>query len=177
MSKKRIQVDWERCERLLLDGSRSALETFLGQRPRGELCAIGYVFELGNESPQFDLCADTWTNRKRLKDWQSPDVRWNSGNYEFPAGLSHGSELGTDWNAESKRLHNLAEDERHFAAVYKGLVDMSCLVLVKRASEGLLGDWRLLDYNVSETGDPTPTKVVAARDAKIKKLIESGSSS
>jgi hypothetical protein len=171
VSKKKPTIVWEKCKGLLLDGTRSAIEAFFKKTARKELCAIGYVFELGNESPQFDLCADTRSNRKRSPDWALPDVRWNSGNYEFPAGLSNCSELGSEWNAEANKLHALAEDEQKYDAVYKGLVRLGCVVLVELAREGFLGEWRVLDFNVSEVGDPI--KLVAARDAKIKKLIDS----
>jgi hypothetical protein len=171
VSKKEAAIDWEKCKGLLLEGTRSAITDFMKKTPRSELCAIGYVFELGNESPQFDLCADTWSNRKRSPDWELPDARWNSGNYEFPAGLSSYSELGSEWNDVAGLLHNTAEKERYFDAVYKGLVRIGCEVLVELARGGFLGDWQLLDFNVSEVGDSI--EVVSARNAKIKKLIES----
>src|SRR5689334_2790496 len=108
-------MDWPQTKQLLIVGSDKAIRAFLSHHADDQLCAIGYVFELWNNSPQFDLCANTdryFRNSMAQYERNSPqtvheEIRWNSGDYEFPAGLLHREELGPEWLAESARLHDL----------------------------------------------------------------------
>jgi hypothetical protein len=177
-------IDWERNKKLLLDGSEAAIRKFLAVRAKGDLCAIGYVFELWNASPQFDLCANTTqffqeSMARHLKKWPDDSVddsakeyRWNSGCYQYSAGLlGERAELGAAWDAESDRLHELADADPESREVYDGLIRISCDVLVELASRRVFGDWSALDFNVSEVGDAIET--VQQRDREIKQRIAS----
>jgi hypothetical protein len=148
----RSSEDWDHHQRVLVDASKAVLLRFFEKHPKESVIAIGYVFELWNASPQFDLCANVGSRHDDREE-----VRWNSGDYQFPAGLLGGTinELGAEWVQISDRLHLAAEDEIGEGEVYRGLIDISCRALVELARTGLFGDPTRLDFNVSEVGDST----------------------
>jgi hypothetical protein len=151
--------DWDHYHRVLVDSSRAVLLRFHEKAPKESVIAVGYVFELWNASPQFDLCADVGT-----QDDQREEVRWNSGDYEFPAGLlGVADELGSEWTEISARLHQSAEDQTGDGEIYRGLIDISCRALVDLARSGVLGDPTRLDFNVSEVGDDLAVVIVRNR--------------
>lgn len=141
--------DWNQYHRVLVDSSKTVLLRFYERQPKDSVIAIGYVFELGNVSPQFDLCA----NIGKCHD-EREDVRWNSGDYTFPAGLlGLVDELGSEWTKINDHLHEAAEDEQEGGEIYRGLTGISCRSLVDLARSGLLGNASRLDFNVSEVND------------------------
>jgi hypothetical protein len=162
-------IEWRQHHAVLLRGARAALGAFFEKTGREDVCAVGFVFELWNASPSFHLCADRWVYRRSCPDWDSAEARWNSGGFEFPAALLSLGELGREWDATAAELHRLAADKRCSRDVYDGLVRVSCEVLADLAREGLFGDWRGIDFNVSEVNDGI--EVVRARDALIRQLI------
>src|SRR5947207_1099701 len=141
--------DWNHYHRALVDSSKAVLLRFYERQPKDSVIAIGYVFELGNVSPQFDLCA----NVGKCHD-EREDARWNSGDYTFPAGLlGLVDELGSEWTRINDHLHEAAEDQEEDGEIYRGLVAISCRSLVDLARSGSLGNAVRLDFNVSEVND------------------------
>src|SRR6185436_13345909 len=115
-------IDWNRNLELLLSGTEAVIRKFLSERPEIEICAIGYTFELGNASPAFHLCANSREYLARTlecyrREWPNRDlgsVRWNSGDYQFPAGLLPvAEELAPEWASEAEKFHNLATKDEH----------------------------------------------------------------
>jgi len=153
--------DWTHDHRVLVGSSKAVLLRFYERHPKDSVIAIGYVFELRNVSPRFDLCA----NVGECHD-EREEVRWNSGDYTFPAGLL-GSvhELGSAWTQINDHLHEAAQEEEEDGEIYRGLVAISCRSLVGLARLGLLGNSARLDFNVSEVYDPLA--VVIARNRAI----------
>ncbi|HBJ84161.1 MAG TPA: hypothetical protein DDZ88_09895 [Verrucomicrobiales bacterium] len=158
--------DWDHYRRVLVDASKTVLRRFYERRAKEEVIAIGYVFELWNASPQFDLCANVGARHDEREE-----VRWNSGDYKFPAGLlSSVDELGTNWTQISERLHQAAADQDGDGEVYQGLIGIACRALVDLARSGLFGDPTRLDFNVSEVSDSTD--VVVARNRSIHEQLK-----
>jgi len=140
---------WPQHQQVLLDSSRRVLKTFLSQHPDEKLLAIGFVFELWNNTKQFDLCAHTGDEPS-----EDPEVRWNSGDYDYPAGLMGlRDELGPEWTAINTRLHQLAAKEDETGEIYQGLITISCQTMALLKQEGLFGDATELDFNIAEVGD------------------------
>lgn len=163
--------DWSNLEKLLIDSSEAAICRFVASLNERRLLAIGYVFELGNNSPQFDLCANVSGRRDFVHEFDDDD-RWNSGDYEYPAGLLDSKcELGSEWNAATKELHAIANDDDSFSAIYDGIVGISCNSLIDLAVRGVLPCPLTLDYNVSEVGDDL--SLVASRHTMILNAIKS----
>ena len=163
--------DWTNLEKLLIDSSEAAIRRFVASLKEHRLLAIGYVFELGNNSPQFDLCANITGSRDSVEDLDDDD-RWNSGDYEYPAGLLDSSnELGNEWNTAVEKLHEIANDAHSFPEIYNGIVRISCNSLIDLATRGVLPSPLALDYNVSEVGDDL--QLVASRHASILDAIKS----
>src|SRR5260370_1514023 len=178
-------IDWERNKRLLIEGSEHAIRAFLAQLPNGELAAIGYTFELWNESPQFNLCANARRYfqesmlgyRREWPETSEQQIRWSSGDFEFPAGLLKvRNELGTEWCAENVRLHKLSDademgrESAYSQEVYDGLVRISCEALAVLAKKNVFGDFSKIDFNVAEYGDKID--VIKERDRMIRALIQ-----
>ena len=136
--------DWTRLEELLIDSSETAIRRFVASIEKRKLLAIGYVFELGNNSPQFDLCANVSGSRDFVHDFDDED-RWNSGDYEYPAGLLDSRcELGSEWNAANKELHAIANDDDSFGAIYDGIVGISSRIIHQVLEHGgALGEFGL----------------------------------
>ena len=163
--------DWTNLEKLLIDSSEAAIRRFAASLKERRLLAIGYVFELGNNSPQFDLCANVTGNRAFVHDFDDDD-RWNSGDYEYPAGLLDSrSELGNKWNTANVNLHAIAKDDHSFPLIYDGIVRISCNSLIDLATRRVFPSPLALDYNVSEVGDDL--SLVASRHTLILNAIKS----
>ncbi len=164
--------DWLVLENLLIDSSEYAIRRFVASLKQRRLLAIGYVFELGNSSTQFDLCANVSGSREFVRDFEDDD-RWNSWDYEYPAGLLDSqSELGNEWNAAIEKLHAIASDDHSLRDIYNGLVRISCNSLIDLAIRGVLPSPLSLEYNVSEVGDDL--SLVASRHTLILNAIKSG---
>jgi len=158
--------DWDHHQCVLVDASKAVLLRFYEKHPKESVIAIGYVFELWNASPQFDLCANVGSRHDERED-----VRWNSGDYQFPAGLLGAvDELGAEWVQISERLHQAAKDQDGDGEVYRGLTDISCRALVDLARSRLFVDPTRLDFNVSEVGDFTD--VVITRNRSIHEQLK-----
>ncbi len=163
--------DWPHLERLLSDASELAIRKFLASLNHRKLLAIGYVFELGNNSPQFDLCANVSGDSDFLHELTNED-RWNSGDYEYPAGLlDPANELGDEWNSENERLHSLANEDDNFTAIYTGIISIACNSLMELARRHIFPNPLALDYNISEVGDDL--SLVATRHALILNSLQS----
>jgi hypothetical protein len=171
-------IDWDRYTRLLTDGTNGAVQRFFAQHPGIELSAIGFTFELWNHSPAFNLCANTHTYFRAVKEryrteWPNTDceqLRWNSGDYEFCAGLlTDPNELGAEWESEYIRLHELANENLHSRDIYEGLVRISCCALAKLVNCGMIGKWNVIDFNVAEYGDDID--LIKDRDRIVRSLI------
>ncbi|MEQ1905858.1 MAG: hypothetical protein ABL888_16840 [Pirellulaceae bacterium] len=165
-----MNPNWTRLEELLITSSETAIRRFVASLKNRRLLAIGYVFELGNNSPQFDLCANVSGDRDFIHDFDYED-RWNSGDYEYPAGLiDTKSELGTEWDSENRQLHTLANDPDRYAAIYAGIVEIACRSLIELATRDVLPYPLAIDYNVSEVGDDL--SLVASRHKLILNAIQ-----
>ncbi|HEX7900737.1 MAG TPA: DUF4303 domain-containing protein [Planctomycetota bacterium] len=158
-------MDWRKLGALLTMSTEQAFLAFFEKVPRASLCAVGYVFEIGNATPQFFLCANTSERlRSSLQAYRSSNpqrvedsVRWNSGDYEYPAKLLSRDELGRTWELEYAKVEALfgaAESEAAFGKIYRRLVDACVSSLVDLAARDVFGDWTRLDFNVSETAEP-----------------------
>jgi hypothetical protein len=133
------------------------LQRFLDEHDEAPT-ALGFVFELYNVTPAFALCAHLGP----LAD--DEDERWNSGDYDFPAGLSGvRHELGPAFHGRFAALHAQAQGEPHHGPIYQGLIELCMQVLRDLRGEGLVS--ADVDLNVSEVGDPSD--VVAKRHAAI----------
>jgi hypothetical protein len=144
---------WPQYQQVLLDSSRRVIKTFLSQHTDDKLLAIGFVFELWNNTPQFDLCAHTGDEPS-----EDPEVRWNSGDYSFPARLlGLRDELGPEWTAINTHLHQLAKNEDESGEIYQGLIDISIQTMIALKQEGFFGKATHLDFNISEVGDALET--------------------
>ncbi|MGE0757213.1 MAG: hypothetical protein AB7O38_09340 [Pirellulaceae bacterium] len=165
-----MNPNWNRLEQLLIASSETAIRRFITSLKSRKLLAIGYVFELGNNSPQFDLCANVSGDRDFLHEFDDED-RWNSGDYEYPAGLLDSkNELGAEWDLENRQLHALANDPDRYAAIYAGIVDVACNSLIELAFRDVIPSPLAVDYNVSEVGDDL--SVVASRHALILNAVQ-----
>ncbi len=157
--------DWNYYQRILVNASKAVLLRFYEKHPNEKLIAIGYVFELWNLSPQFDLCGNIGACHS-----EPHEVRWNSGDYRFPAGLLNiVDELGTEWTQITQRLHQAAEGQDRSGEVYRGLIEISCGALVDLSRSGLFEDSARLDFNVSEVDDSW--EVVVARNRTIHEQL------
>lgn len=153
--------DWQHHQRVLVSASEAVLLRFYEKHAAESLTAVGYVFELWNLSPQFDLCANIGPRQD-----ERDEVRWNSGDYEFPAGLLNTvDELGPEWTQINERLHKAAEGQDRDGDVYRGLIEISCGALVDLSKSGLICNPSRLDFNVSEVDDSLD--VVVARNRTI----------
>lgn len=142
---------------LLRDEARRVLQSFLGSHDEPPT-ALGFVFALYNVTPAFDLCAHLGPLA------EDEDERWNSGDYDFPAGLSGAHhELGPTFFARFSELHAQAQTEPHHGPIYRGIVELCMQVLRDLRLEGLVPS--NIDLNVSEVGDPSD--VVAKRHSAI----------
>jgi hypothetical protein len=165
-----MNPNWTRLEQLLITSSEIAIRNFVKTLRNRKLLAIGYVFELGNNSPQFDLCANVSGDRDFIHDFDDED-RWNSGDYEYPAGLlGTKSELGAEWDSENRKLHALANDPDRYTATYAGIVEIACNSLIELAIRDALPCPLAIDYNVSEVGDDL--SIVASRHTLILNAIQ-----
>lgn len=155
--------DWEALRVLLRDESRRVLQAFQKKHGKDDLTGVGYVFALWNVTPQLDLCANT------SEPSDDEEERFNSGDYEFPAGLTgKARELGAAWWKALSALHALAakegDNDKKKSAVYRGLVTLVGTVLLDLRAEGFFPDE--VDFNVSEAGDDS--EIVAKRHKMLK---------
>lgn len=160
--------DWQSRLEVLVKASKPVIKQFFERHERDELLAVGYVFELWNAGPQFDLVA-------HIGQPIQTEYRWNSGEYSFPAGLLNAvDELGSEWTAIIDRLHSEAQAQEEGgpeSEIYKGLIDISCSAMVRLARSGIFGAIERLDFNVSEVNDPL--EVVRARNDLIHAQLQS----
>jgi hypothetical protein len=149
---------------LLLPEARRVLAAFLAAHRDDAPTAVGFVFALDNVTPQLDLC----THLGPLAD--DEDERWNSGDYEFPAGLTGARrELGPAvWDAVVALHASARAGDRD--AVYRAIVAACGEVLLDLQTEGVLPAG--IDLNVAEVGDPSP--VVAARGEQLRDRTRRG---
>jgi hypothetical protein len=62
-------------------------------------------------------------------------------------------ELGAEWTLISERLHQIAETQDETGEICNGLIDISRRAMIELSRAGVLGDWRRLDFNISEVND------------------------
>lgn len=185
-------IDWTRLGRILADGTEAAINRLFLAEPALDLCAIGYTFELWNESPAFSLCANTHGHLKKTKDqyklesWYRDDMfRWSSGDFEHCAiALSY---FGEEWVAEYLRLDDMARQagerllddpgddasESLSQEIYDGLVQICCESLAEVVKRRVIPNWQQIDFNVAEYSDEI--ELIQARDQLIRSLIEKSS--
>jgi len=169
-------LDWIHPAAVLLQGSRSAFRDFFAVHPIDQICAVGFVIELGSEGTYMEPCADTRAHRKVVwKDYSlkyphmtKDEMRWNSGEYEFPAGLLRHDELGPAWAQVAEALQRTAGGGAS-EEVCRGLISLCCDTIVTLSAEGAFGNWADLDFNVAEVEEPTD--VVKERDAAIRRRL------
>ncbi len=157
--------DWNHYQQVLVEASKEVFRRFKEKHASKRLIAIVYVFELWNASPQFDLCAN-------VGDQHDPreEIRWNSGDYIFPAGLlGVVDELGSKWQQIIEHLHRSAQDQDADGEIYRGLIEISCRSMAELANLGKFSDSSLLDFNVSEVNDDLG--LVIARDHSIHEQL------
>jgi hypothetical protein len=179
-----LMFDWEAAKSILLSSSAEAIRSFAADLPAGEICAIGYIFELGNAHEQFDLCANTRSfyiqhaaeyrsakYRGEFPNLSEEEIRWNSGDYEFPAGLPGDSYRTAwfPWSRVSEQLHQIAECDLNSDAVHNGLIRIGCESIAEIAQRGLLGDWSTIDFNVASVD--CSIQSIMNRDREIRDLI------
>ncbi|WP_459557627.1 hypothetical protein [Lacunimicrobium album] len=168
MSEELLQnIEWEDLQELLTRSSRTAIVHFLEVKQIDDLCAIGFSFEFGSEYPNFQLCANTRqffdeSQSMYRRDWPQADlleVRWNSGDYQYPSGLLDSHELGVEWNKKLVELNLIAQQiltlsEDLKAIIYQefmqGVYDISMAAMAAIAKEGTLGDHKRLDFNIAD---------------------------
>jgi hypothetical protein len=178
----KIVTDWRRNKELLLENSEPFVRAlFAENKDQGEvIAAIGYVFEFGRGQLCFELCANTARNAKKslvehLAQWPNASAdsfRWNSGDYDYPGAIQDrfGGWSEVWWN-ELSRLDRLAYQE-HSTLVHEGVADICCEVIAELAKRGVIGDWSIIDFNVSALLDEV--EQVKKRDQRIRYLIRSG---
>ncbi len=175
-------TDWHRNRESLLAESEPLVRAlFAENRDRGDiLAAIGYVYEFGRNQLCFDLCANTGRNAKeslsafmaKWPDATEDEVRWNSGNYDYPgAAQDRFGGWGGAWMDELRRLDQLAEDKGRAKTIHEHIADICCDVLAELARRGAFGDWSVIDFNVSARLDNVAE--VKKRDRLIRDLIKS----
>jgi hypothetical protein len=143
---------------LLCAASRPVLAAFHAAHPGEAPTAVGYVFALHNVHPQLDLCAHLGP----LPD--DDDERWNSGDFDFPAGLTGArGELGPAVAAAVAQLHAAARGQPPRGPAYQQITEACCAALLQLRAEGLIP--ASADLNVAEVGDPS--EAVAARGAHL----------
>jgi hypothetical protein len=143
---------------LLRAAARPVLSGFRARHPEPPT-ALGFVFALHNVSPQLDLCAHLGPLP------EDEEERWNSGDYDFPAGLSGArGELGAAWSAAMAALHAAAAGEGPRGPVYQQIVSLLGQVLLDLRAEGLVPEG--VDLNLAEVGDPED--LVARRHAQLR---------
>jgi hypothetical protein len=131
------------------------------------------------------ISANIYAEPKLNSEQACEKVRWEAGYFPFPAGLTGpNDELGSAWEAEADRLHDLTEkmgaidtsnEEQHakysrdYEAFLAELVTVCCRALADIAKTGLFGDFKNLDFWVGSTDENGD--IVRERDARIRKLI------
>lgn len=159
--------DWNHYRQVLVEASKEVFRRFKEKHASKQLIAIGYVFELWNASPQFDLCANVGAQHD-----QREEIRWNSGDYMFPAGLlGVVDELGEEWQQIMDRLHQSAEDQQANGEIYRGLITICCDSMAELANSGEFSNPLLLDFNVSEVNDNLD-KVIARNHSIHEQLTQ-----
>ena len=139
-----------------------------------KILAVGYVFELSNAYSQFDICANItgscdWLHKLPATD----DDRWNSGDFEYPAGLlKPGLELGEEWAVFFATIHQTAELTGTYDSAKNTLVEIRCKSIALVASTGIIVSLLRVDYNVASVDDPC--SIVAVRHRQILRAIEYG---
>lgn len=176
-----VMIDWSHNEKILLEESEPIVRALLSRtRKEGdELAAIGYVFEIGRGQLEFDLCANTrrCANERiaayaaEYPDDSMDEVRWNSGDFDYPSGVSeHFGGWSDTWWGELSRFDQLAEASPETAKlIYEGISDICCKVLAELASKGVIEDWSNLDFNIADLLDEIP--VIKGRDEIVRNLI------
>lgn len=173
--------DWSHNLNILIQDSEPLIRSLLVENcSRGdEIVSIGYVFEFGRGQLEFDLCANTSRNQTaaleslgmNFTEGTKDYVRWNSGDFDFPAGVSDlFGGFSEEWYDELIRINQLAETESNRTAVYDGIVEICCQALADFARREVIEDWRQLDFNVSDLLDDV--EVVKNRDKYIRSIIE-----
>jgi|SRR5579872_4458394 len=172
-------TDWKRNKSLLVECSEPMVRALFDEnKAKGDvIAAIGYVFEFGRGQLCFAMCANTARSAKKSaaqsleKYPKEPvdEVRWNSGDYDYPGGLD---QFSTEWWNELRRLDRLvAADEAQSKSVHDGITEICCEALADLAILGALGDWSVIDFNVAALFDDV--RLVQHRDGKIRELIRS----
>jgi len=166
-------TDWRRNEELLCEESERLIRALFAEheKRREPLAAIGYVYEFGRGQLCFELCANTARKAQKL----SPDDRWNSGDYDYPAAADqHGGGWSKSWWDELEQLDRLAQDAEESKRIHDATARIGCNVLIQLAGRGVLGEWKLLDFNVAALLDDVAE--VEERDRLIRKQIETNRS-
>jgi hypothetical protein len=171
---------WVLNKALLLENSEPVVRALFSENEaRGDvLAAIGYVFEFGRGQLCFDLCANTARHAKaslaeflaKWPDATADEVRWNSGDYDYPAGVQDRfGGWSTAWWNELSRLDRLAADAGQSQDIHAGIAEICCEVLAELANREVLGVWSVMDFNVAALLDDI--EQVKQRDAHIRNLI------
>ncbi len=173
-------TDWQRNQDLLCKDSERLICALLAEheKRREPLAAIGYVYELGRGQLCFELCANTARNAQTsLAEYQAKypnasadEFRWNSGNYDYSGAADQYGGWSEAWWEELQRLDRV-EDDEELTRIHEDIGRICCNVLAELAGSGLLGDWRLLAFNVGALLDDVAE--VMERDRHIRQLIES----
>jgi hypothetical protein len=112
----------------------------------------------------------SWTLFNLAAGKFNDEDKWNSGAYEYPAGFPGGDPgVIPKWNKEITRLHRLSENRENIPAIYDGLIKASCEAMAAVARTGILGDWKKINFSVSEVEDPI--KLIITRDKEIRRMI------
>lgn len=158
-----MKIDKGKYEKILFNNSYDIIKKFMEKYPEDKLTAIGYVFELWNSVPQFNLCANTkkYFVLKMKGEKDINNIRWNSWNYEFPAGILWVNEFWEKWNLFYNQTHNFILSSKNdfqllhdnFQYVYDNLIEICTLVFIKLLKSDLFINPLLLDYNISEYSD------------------------
>jgi hypothetical protein len=173
-------TNWPHNQELLFNDSERLIRALFAHHEKTQtpLAAIGYVFEFGRGQLCFDLCANTARHAResligfleKYPGASADEFRWNSGDYDYPgAADQYGGGWSEQWWDELRQLDRLAGNGEELERVHDGVAQICCNVLADLARRGVLGDWRLLDFNVAALLDDTPR--VQERDRLIRDLI------
>lgn len=171
-------TDWIHNQKILIEESEPIIRGLLAEnQDRGDkLAAIGYVFEFGRGQLEFDLCANTSGNLKEMLEDLEPDepeddVRWNSGDFDYPSGVSDSfGGFSKAWRDELARIDQLAETESNRTAIYDGIVEICCQVLADFCRRDVIEGWQQIDLNVADLLDEIED--IKNRDKYIRSIID-----
>ncbi|MEM7456260.1 MAG: hypothetical protein AAF456_18075 [Planctomycetota bacterium] len=178
-----MEIDWQAIDRLISADSKRLLQLFTSEMSsKGvPLDAIGFAFEFGRRSLQFDICANTVANarspvaERRQRDEQFDEWLWNSGDFDFPGAIAEtfGGFSAACWQELQmlEQIANQGETARSF--ISSGITEICCHVLAECSIAGVFSQYPDIKYNVGDLLEEPA--LIRQRHDVIKSLIERAS--